>query len=309
VEALAAIPLETRRFEDLDRYQFEAMIERRCAAEQHAAELLGGRTVWDAPAAAGPDSTPGRSPSHKSSTTSATTPSSRSPTPSARPAPPPTGTSTTRARASARPFTANRRATPEHQSAETSRRGSLRKWRLVTRFLPRPQIARRRRSGGRSGQAATAAERRSGGTHYLTDHTQADLAGSGIHLPPLASYVDRLVEFMELHPEIGSAAMTQALATNLSSHARLARLLSPDAVRCGAKQSVGGFSRAGRSLVLPSLPKRRARSRYRVRRPAQQPGRSPKSVIPATPCGRSAAEVDARSRRCGGMATRARSQA
>jgi uncharacterized protein YbjT (DUF2867 family) len=44
-------------------------------------------------------------------------------------------------------------------------------------------------------------------THYLTDHTQADLAGSGIHLPPFASYVDRLVEFMQQHPEIGSAAM------------------------------------------------------------------------------------------------------
>jgi nucleoside-diphosphate-sugar epimerase len=44
-------------------------------------------------------------------------------------------------------------------------------------------------------------------THYLTDHTQADLAGSGIHLPPFSSYVDRLVEFMQRHPEIGSAAM------------------------------------------------------------------------------------------------------
>jgi hypothetical protein len=39
--ALAAIPLETRRFEDLGRYQFEAMIERVSAAEQQAAELLG----------------------------------------------------------------------------------------------------------------------------------------------------------------------------------------------------------------------------------------------------------------------------
>jgi len=44
--AVAAIPLETRRFEDLGRYQFEAMIERVRAAEQHASELLGGRTVW-----------------------------------------------------------------------------------------------------------------------------------------------------------------------------------------------------------------------------------------------------------------------
>ena len=44
-------------------------------------------------------------------------------------------------------------------------------------------------------------------THYLTDHTQADLVGSGIQLPPFPSYVDRLVEFMQHHPEIGSAAM------------------------------------------------------------------------------------------------------
>src|SRR5450755_3336076 len=44
--------------------------------------------------------------------------------------------------ASARPFTANRRA-PAHQPAEISHAGggSLRKWRLVTRFLPAPQIA------------------------------------------------------------------------------------------------------------------------------------------------------------------------
>jgi trehalose synthase len=45
-EALTAIPVETRHFEDLGRYQFEAMIDRVRAAEQHAAELLGGRTVW-----------------------------------------------------------------------------------------------------------------------------------------------------------------------------------------------------------------------------------------------------------------------
>ena len=44
--ALAAIPLETRRFEDLSCYQFDAMIGRVRAAEQHAAELLDGRTVW-----------------------------------------------------------------------------------------------------------------------------------------------------------------------------------------------------------------------------------------------------------------------
>jgi hypothetical protein len=44
--ALAAIRLETRRFEDIAGYQFKAMIQRVRAAEQHAAELLDGRTVW-----------------------------------------------------------------------------------------------------------------------------------------------------------------------------------------------------------------------------------------------------------------------
>ena len=44
-------------------------------------------------------------------------------------------------------------------------------------------------------------------TYYLTDHVQADLAGSGIAPPPFRSYVDRLVEFKERHSEIGSAAM------------------------------------------------------------------------------------------------------
>jgi trehalose synthase len=45
-EALAEIPLETRRFGDLGRYLLETMIERVRVAEQHAGELLGGRTVW-----------------------------------------------------------------------------------------------------------------------------------------------------------------------------------------------------------------------------------------------------------------------
>jgi nucleoside-diphosphate-sugar epimerase len=44
-------------------------------------------------------------------------------------------------------------------------------------------------------------------THYLTDHTRADLAGSGIAVPPFREYVDRLVAFMQEHQEIGSAAM------------------------------------------------------------------------------------------------------
>ncbi len=44
-------------------------------------------------------------------------------------------------------------------------------------------------------------------THYLTDHTDADLAGSGIAVPPFRDYVDQLVSFMRRHHEIGSAAM------------------------------------------------------------------------------------------------------
>ena len=46
VDALAAIPLETRYFEDLGGDSFESMIERVCVAQQQARELLGGRTVW-----------------------------------------------------------------------------------------------------------------------------------------------------------------------------------------------------------------------------------------------------------------------
>jgi hypothetical protein len=46
VEALAAISLETRRFEDLGGYLFEPMLERVGVAQQQVGELLGGRTVW-----------------------------------------------------------------------------------------------------------------------------------------------------------------------------------------------------------------------------------------------------------------------
>ena len=45
-EGLAAVPLETRHFEDLDRYLLEPMTERVRVAQQHAGELLAGRTVW-----------------------------------------------------------------------------------------------------------------------------------------------------------------------------------------------------------------------------------------------------------------------
>jgi hypothetical protein len=45
--ALAAIPDETRHFEDLGRYLFEPMTERVRVAEQQASELLGGRKELD----------------------------------------------------------------------------------------------------------------------------------------------------------------------------------------------------------------------------------------------------------------------
>ena len=44
-------------------------------------------------------------------------------------------------------------------------------------------------------------------TFYLTDHSRADLAGSGIEASPFLKYVDRLVEYMRTHPEVTSAAM------------------------------------------------------------------------------------------------------
>jgi trehalose synthase len=44
--ALSAVPLETRRFEDLGGYLFEPMLERVGVAQQQIGELLGGRTVW-----------------------------------------------------------------------------------------------------------------------------------------------------------------------------------------------------------------------------------------------------------------------
>ncbi len=44
-------------------------------------------------------------------------------------------------------------------------------------------------------------------TYYLTEHTQHDLAGSGIQVPPFREYVDRLVDFMRRHHEVGAAAM------------------------------------------------------------------------------------------------------
>lgn len=44
-------------------------------------------------------------------------------------------------------------------------------------------------------------------TEYSSEHTQRDLAGTGVACPPLPSYFDRLVEFARQHPEIGGSAM------------------------------------------------------------------------------------------------------
>jgi thioester reductase-like protein len=44
-------------------------------------------------------------------------------------------------------------------------------------------------------------------TLYTCASTLADLEGSGLKVPPLPSYVDRLVDFMRRHPSIGSSSM------------------------------------------------------------------------------------------------------
>jgi thioester reductase-like protein len=44
-------------------------------------------------------------------------------------------------------------------------------------------------------------------THYLTDNTTAALAGTGIEIPDIRTYVGRLVEFVRANPTITSAAM------------------------------------------------------------------------------------------------------
>jgi thioester reductase-like protein len=44
-------------------------------------------------------------------------------------------------------------------------------------------------------------------TRYDTRNALADLAGTGISAPPFGAYVDRLVEFARVHPEVGAAAM------------------------------------------------------------------------------------------------------
>jgi hypothetical protein len=44
-------------------------------------------------------------------------------------------------------------------------------------------------------------------THYTTGNMRADLAGSGITVPPLPSYLPRLVAYVRAHPEVGDTAM------------------------------------------------------------------------------------------------------
>lgn len=44
-------------------------------------------------------------------------------------------------------------------------------------------------------------------TYYLTDNTRRDLEGTGIAVPPFASYAGRLVEFVRHHPEVRAKAM------------------------------------------------------------------------------------------------------
>jgi hypothetical protein len=44
--ALAAMPLETRHFEDLGDYLFVPMIERLGVAQQHAGDLLTRPALW-----------------------------------------------------------------------------------------------------------------------------------------------------------------------------------------------------------------------------------------------------------------------
>jgi nucleoside-diphosphate-sugar epimerase len=45
-------------------------------------------------------------------------------------------------------------------------------------------------------------------TDYTNRNTARDLEGSGVVLPPFASYLGRLVDFVRAHPNIGAAAMT-----------------------------------------------------------------------------------------------------
>ncbi len=45
------------------------------------------------------------------------------------------------------------------------------------------------------------------GANYSCANTLADLEGSGLKVPPLPTYIDRLVDFVRRHPSIGSSPM------------------------------------------------------------------------------------------------------
>jgi len=44
-------------------------------------------------------------------------------------------------------------------------------------------------------------------THYTSDNTRADLAGTGIAAPPIRTYLQRLVDFVRSHPEADLGAL------------------------------------------------------------------------------------------------------
>ncbi len=44
-------------------------------------------------------------------------------------------------------------------------------------------------------------------TTYDTQNTQRDLTGTGLSCPPFGSYVDRLLDYMQAHPELSASAM------------------------------------------------------------------------------------------------------
>lgn len=44
-------------------------------------------------------------------------------------------------------------------------------------------------------------------TYYTCENTLTDLRGSGIHCPPLPTYINKIVSFMKKHPDLSSKAM------------------------------------------------------------------------------------------------------
>jgi thioester reductase-like protein len=72
-------------------------------------------------------------------------------------------------------------------------------FRLTKRLLSRPLVGRI------SGMPAEVLDYFDHPTRFTCDRTLRDLRGSGIECPPLSTYLPRLVEFVQQHPEIGSA--------------------------------------------------------------------------------------------------------